>query len=326
MSKYFINIEITIIFIINIGGEKDLMVSKEMKGIINLLSAAQMNLKKEVSLNAIRTAMEQLGAMIKFPKDVKCDPVDAGGVPAEWIIPPNAINQYIIYYLHGGGYISGSIKIYRDLAMRIARVSNARALIINYRLAPEHPFPAALEDATRAYQWLIDSQGISPNNMIIAGDSAGGGLALATLINLRDKAISLPSGAVCLSPLTDLANTGDSAKNNAKIDPIIFPELTDFCAKLYIEDDNRNPLGSPLYANLQDLPPIFIQVGTAECLLDDSIRFEKRAKEAGLNVQLEIWKDMIHIFAYFAAWTPESRQAIDQIGNFTQKIFQMANY
>ena len=323
MSKYRLNIEITIIFIITIGGEKDLMVSKEMKGIINLLNAVQKNLKKKLSVNAIRTAMDQLGTAIKLPKVVKCDPVDAGGVPAEWIIPPNAINQNIIYYLHGGGYIAGSIKVYRDLAMRIARVSNARALIINYRLAPEHPFPAALEDATKAYQWLIDSQGISPNNLIIAGDSAGGGLALATLINLRDKAISLPSGAVCLSPLTDLANTGDSVKNNAKTDPFIFPELTDFCAKLYLDDaDKQNPLGSPLYANLQDLPPIFIQVGTTECILDDSIRFEKRAKEAGVNVQLEIWKDMIHIFAYFAALAPESRQAIDQIGNFTQKFFK----
>lgn len=165
--------------------------------------------------------------------------------------------------------------------------------MIEYRLAPEHPFPAAVEDSTEAYKWLIDDQNINPQNIIIAGDSAGGGLTFATLLNLRDNGITLPAAAVGLSPWTDLGITGGSYRNNRKIDPFVTIYGIIFAAELYLGDiDYQNPLASPLYGDLKGLPPIYIQVGTAELLLDDSVELAKRAKEAGVDVTLDIWDDM----------------------------------
>ena len=297
------------------------MVSKEMENIIKLLRKFQESIT-EVSVETMRAGMDQLATMVKLPKDVKCKPVIAGGVPAEWITTPDIVNQYVILYLHGGGYVAGSIAAYRDLVARISRVSKARILIIDYRLAPEYPFPAALEDAVVAYKWLISTEDIDPKKLIIAGDSAGGGLTLATLVKLRDEGISLPIAAVCLSPWTDLAGTGESIKTKVELDPFVTPENFEISVRAYLgATDSLNFLASPLYANLQGLPPLFIQVGTSELFLDDSVRFAERAKAAGVDVKLEIWSDMIHIFAFFAAFAPESRQGIEQIGEFIQKFF-----
>jgi acetyl esterase/lipase len=295
------------------------MVSEGMERMINLLMQFKES-TTEFSVESTREGLDQLGAMVKLPKDVKCETVDAGGVPAVWISIPDVINDHVILYLHGGGYIAGSIKTHQDLAARLSRVSKARVLLIDYRLAPEHPFPAAIEDATTAYRWLVSNEGIIPNNMIIGGDSAGGGLTIVTLVKLRDDGDILPAAAVCLSPWTDLAVTGESIKTNADIDPFIPAESVELIAKLYYGDeDAKNPLVSPLYANLQGLPPLFIQVGTREVLLDDSLRLADRAKAVGVEVQLEIWKDMIHVFALFAPWAPEGQQGIEQIGEFIQK-------
>jgi acetyl esterase/lipase len=270
----------------------------------------------------MRNGLEQLASLQKLPEDVKCEPVDAGGVPAEWITTPGVVGRWVILYLHGGGYVGGSISTHRDLAARISRVSKARVLIIDYRLAPEHPFPAALEDAVAAYRWLVSTNGISPDNLIIAGDSAGGGLTVASLVKLRDEGIALPAAAICLSPWTDLGCTGESMKTKAKSDPFITPRDGEFMANLYLKGaDPCNPLASPLYADLQGLPPILILVGTSEILLDDSVRLANRAKATGVDVKLDIWKDMIHVFPAFAAVAPEGRQAIERIGEFIQKFF-----
>lgn len=297
------------------------MVSKEMDNVISMLKKFQES-AGEITIAKIREGMDQLGKMGKLPKDVNCKPVIAGGVPAEWITTPNSENQKVVLYLHGGGYVAGSISSYRDLVARISRVSKARILLLEYRLGPEFPFPSALEDSVAAYNWLVSTENIDPNKIIIAGDSAGGGLTIATLIKLRDEGISLPVAAVCLSPWIDLAGTGESLKTNKEIDPFITPEIFEFSARGYLGPmDPLNPLASPLYADLQGLPPLFIQVGTSEVLLDDSIRFAERAKTAGVDVKLKIWKDMIHIFAIFAVFAPESRQAIEQIGEFIQQFF-----
>ena len=297
------------------------MVSKEMENVISMLKGFQES-AGEITIAKVREGMDQLGKMGKLPKDVKCKPVIASSVPAEWITTPNSENQKVVLYLHGGGYVAGSIASYRDLVARISRVSKTRILILEYRLAPEYPFPNALEDAVTAYKWLVSTENIDPNNMIIAGDSAGGGLTLATLIKLRDEGIALPIAAVCLSPWTDLAGTGESLKTKVEVDPFISPEMFEFSARTYLgTTDPKNPLASPLYADLHGLPPLLIQVGTSEVLLDDSVRFAERAKAAGVDVRLEVWKDVIHIFAIFAVFAPESRQAIEQIGEFIQQFF-----
>ena len=297
------------------------MVSKEMENVISMLKGFQES-AGEITIVKVREGMDQLGKMGKLPKDVKCKPVIAGSVPAEWITTPNSENQKVVLYLHGGGYVAGSIASYRDLVARISRVSKARILILEYRLAPEFPFPNALEDSVAAYKWLVSTENIDPNNIIIAGDSAGGGLTLATVIKLRNEGFSLPVALVCLSPWTDLAGTGESLKTNREIDPFISIEMFEISVRNYLgTTDPFNPLASPLYADLQGLPPLLIQVGTSEVLLDDSVRFAKRAKDSGVDVRLKIWKDMIHIFAIFAIFTPESRQGIEQIGEFIQQFF-----
>ncbi|MBA7622647.1 Monoterpene epsilon-lactone hydrolase [subsurface metagenome] len=297
------------------------MVSKGMEFVIKILKErAAQDIKERVEKQ--RSGMEDLAKMVKVPKDVKCEPVDVAGIPAEWVSAPEAANDHVILYLHGGGYILGSIITHREFMARISRASKARVLIIDYRLAPEHSFPAAVEDAYTAYQWLIEDQKIVPNNLIIAGDSAGGGLTMATLINLRDKGIALPAAAVCLSPWTDLGLTSESYKIKARIDPMVTVEGLMFDAKLYLGDtDYTNPLASPFYGDLKGLPPLLLLVGTAEILLDDSVELAKRAKKAGVDVTLDIWDDMPHVFPLFAAFAPEGQQGIEKIGEFINKFF-----
>jgi acetyl esterase/lipase len=195
--------------------------------------------------------------------------------------------------------------------------------MLDYRLAPEYVFPAALEDAFAGYQWLIKNEKIKPKNIIIAGDSAGGGLTIATLLKLRDSGSPLPAAAIGISPWMDLAVTGESIKKNANKDVMLDFYNLYFMAFLYLGDvDPKNPLVSPLYADLKGLPPTLIQVGDAEVLLDDSIRFADRAKKAGVDITLDIWKDMPHVFQAGASLAPEGQQAIDKMGIFVQKYFK----
>src|SRR5215470_9804425 len=228
--------------------------------------------------------------------DVNCQPVDAGGVKAEWIVPPNASEDRVILYLHGGGYVMGSINTHRAMVARIARSSQARALALDYRLAPEHPFPTAVDDATAAYRWLL-SQNINPSRIVVAGDSAGGGLTLATLLALRDAKVPLPAAGVCLSPWVDMEGTGASMTTRAKADPVVQKQGLLGMAQLYLGGkDPKSPLAAPLHADLRGLPPLFIHVGDAETLLDDSTRVAEKAKKAGVKVDLEVWSEMPHVW------------------------------
>ena len=298
------------------------MVSKGMKRVIKILiQNREVAIKKRISDS--RAALDQMSGLVQLPKDAKLENIDVGGIPATWVSTPEVVKDKVILYLHGGGYIQGSITSHQDLAQRISRVSKAKVLILDYRLAPEHPFPAALEDSTRAYRWLVDTEGYLPQNIVIAGDSAGGGLTVATLVKLRDERMALPAAAVCISPWTDLALTGESIKEKVHEDPFVTPDNIMFSASMYLgKTDPKNPYVSPLYANLKDLPPLCIQVGTAEILLDDAIRLATRAKEAGVEVQLDVWEDMIHVFQAFAVLAPESQEGIEKIGEFIKKNFK----
>ncbi len=275
--------------------------------------------KKAETVAEMRANFAEAMSELRVSDDIRCIPVDAGGVQAEWIVPPSAAAERVLLYLHGGGYVLCSVSTHRDLISRIARAAGVRGLGVDYRLAPEHPFPAAVEDAITAYRWLV-SHGTAPGRIAIAGDSAGGGLTLATLVALLDAGDPLPAAAVCLSPWVDLEGTGASFSAKVAADPFVRKEMIEFLAQQYLGgSDARTPLAAPLYADLHGLPPLLIQVGTAEILLDDATRIADRAKAAGVEVSLEVWDDMIHVWQLFAPLLPEGQQAIERIGSFIRE-------
>jgi epsilon-lactone hydrolase len=265
-----------------------------------------------------RVETETLAANFRTKIELTCIPVSANEIRAEWITTPATSTERAILYLHGGSYNSGSITSHRSLAANIAHAAKTRALIIDYRLAPEYRFPAAVEDAKTAYRWLLENH-VSPDHIIVAGDSCGGGLALSLLIDLRDDQLPLPAAAVCLSPWTDLTCTGESWETNRKKDIMLDPGALRKSAQLYLgEADPRTPLASPLYADLKGLPPILTQVGSNELLLSDATDFAERAQAAGTKVTLQVWKGMQHEWHFAVNILPEARQAIQQIGQFIQ--------
>ena len=294
------------------------MASDELQMIINIFRSQPR--MADLSIEEQRAQMEVGLTQFQLPTDVSCDPVDAGGVPAEWIATPGVVAERVICYLHGGGYVLGSINTHREMVSRLSRAAGARVLILDYRLAPENPFPAAVDDSLAAYRWLL-SVGVDPARLVIAGESAGGGLTVATLVALRDAGEPLPRAGICLSPWVDFEGLGESMVTNAEMDnPLLNREGGLMWAKAYLGNiDPRTPSASPLYADLTGLPPLLIQVGTAEILFDDARRLADRARAAGVDVTLEPWDDMIHMWHFFAAMLPEGQQAIDRIGEFIRQ-------
>ena len=271
------------------------------------------------TIDGFRVAFEETAANFKLDEDITCERVGAGGIPAEWITAPGAAEDGVLLYLHGGGYVIGSMRTYRVMLSRLSRSSGQRVLGIEYRLAPENPFPAAVEDSVAAYRWLL-SQGFQPGKIAIGGDSAGGGLTVATLVALRYLGEPMPAAGICISPWVDLEATGESMTTKAEEDPVVQREMLAFMTDLYVgKRDRRAPLAAPLHADLRGLPPLLIQVGTAETLLDDSTRLADRAKAAGVEVELEISDDMVHVWQVFAPILPEGQQAIDKIGEFIRQ-------
>jgi acetyl esterase/lipase len=296
------------------------MPSAEHDAIVELLSEGGMFSSDGGSLDVprLRKEMESMTEMSVMPERSLAEPVAAAPVPAEWLYTPDSDESRVLLYLHGGGYLLGSISTHRSLAARIAEAAGVRALIIDYRLAPEHPFPAALDDAVAAYDFLLD-QGFAPERIAIGGDSAGGGLAIATLVSLRDSNRPLPGAAIALSPWTDLDATGESIL--ARADPMLGSKDDLLAtAALYLNGaDPRTPTASPLYADLAGLPAIAIQVGTAEKLLDDSTRITDRIRSVGGQVELEMFQDLIHVFQSLAPHVPESLEAIEKLGSFLKR-------
>lgn len=248
----------------------------------------------------------------RMPEGIKVSPVMVDGLRAEWILPSGAAKDRVIFFIHGGGYISGSCTDHRVHVAKLVKGSEVAALQFEYRLAPEHPFPAAIEDSVKAYRWLL-GQDVSPARIVFAGDSAGGGLCLATMIALRDQGIPLPAAAVALSPWTDLKCTGASYKTNAG--SCLSPEgMWTVCSKHYAGDNDPGlPYISPLYGDLHGLPALLIYAGGDEILLDDSVLFAEKARAAGVDVTLRVGEGMMHCYPLAAPLFPEATQAMDQI-------------
>ncbi len=266
-----------------------------------------------------RAGMDAFFGSLGATPGVSAEAVDAGGVPAEWVAAPGADANHAVLYLHGGGYVVGSPASHREVAGRLSAASGARVLVIDYRLAPEHPFPAAMDDATAAYRWLLE-QGVEPARAAICGDSAGGGLTVAALVALRDAGDPLPAAGVCLSPWVDMEALGESMTARAKLDLMVGRQGLLESAAMYLAGaDPRTPLAAPLYADLQGLPPLLIQVGTSETLYDDSTRLDERARAAGVDVTLQSWEEMVHVWQLFAPILPEGQQAIEAIGEYLEE-------
>lgn len=275
------------------------------------------------TLDEARAGLEALAAQMPLPRGMVVESVLAGTVSAEWVgVAPDATpTNTAIFHLHGGGYTMGSLATARLLASLLSLYTQTPVLSVDYRLAPEHPFPSAVEDALAAYTWLLE-QGTARQRIVFAGDSAGGGLALATMVSLRDKGLPLPAGAVLISAWTDLTGSGDSAQTRASADPCLVPDLLHCEASRYAgATDLHHPLLSPLFADLSGLPPLLLHVGTDDILLDDSRRLVERAQEFRLSVTLRVWEGMWHVWHKFAPRLPEADEALQEIGAFVRSKF-----
>ncbi|MCC7365549.1 MAG: alpha/beta hydrolase [Dehalococcoidia bacterium] len=264
-------------------------------------------------LAALRERFQHMAATP--PRGTAVEPAGLGHPESEWVCAPGADPSAVTIYFHGGAYVAGSPRSHRDLAARLARAAGTRVLNAGYRLAPEDPFPAAVDDAVAAYRQVLAS-GVRASRVVLAGDSAGGGLALATLVALKSTGGELPAGAAVISPWTDLACTGASITARKHLDPIITGDPRGSAAQYLGGHDPYDPAASPLYADFHGFPPLLVQVGTAEVLFDDSARLAARACEAGVPVCFEPWPDMVHVWHIFAAIVPEAQAALDRMGSW----------
>lgn len=268
-------------------------------------------------LEATRDAVEEFGTALPLASGVTVDPVEVAGRPAEWL-RPTADAAGTVLYLHGGAYTTGSLDSHRTLATHLADASGCDVLHVAYRLAPEQPFPAAVEDATAAYDWLLE-RGIEQETLVVAGDSAGGGLAVATLLALQSRGRPLPTGAVLFSPWTDLSPEARWTVP-ARSDLVLSPLALRTAADRYLAGKNpTTPLASPTHADLQGLPPLFVQVGTAELLFEDVRAFASAAAAADVDVRLQAWPGLFHVWQLLAAYLPESRRALEHAGVFVRE-------
>jgi monoterpene epsilon-lactone hydrolase len=272
--------------------------------------------------NAPKTVEERRATFVPgdrlypVPDDVVVTAVTAGGVAAHWLAAPGADAGRVLLFLHGGGYELGSLRSDGELAARLGGASGMRVLFPEYRLAPEHPFPAAIDDVVAAWHWLRADQGLSANSIAVAGDSAGGGLSVALLVATRDAGEALPAVAVLMSPTVDLTSSGASMTERVDQDPISTPAmLRQFASDYLARADPKTPLASPLFASLSGLPPLLVQVGSADLLLSDSERLARAATEAGVEVTLEVGEGLPHVYQLLLG-TPEAAEATEQIGKF----------
>ena len=288
--------------------------SKELDTVLEMIRVRSAEVRHTIEDH--RLSYERIMSVLPMDDDIETERVGVNGTPAEWISAPESQENRVILYLHGGGYLFGSARTHRVMLAHMARASKARVLALDYRLAPEIPFPAPVEDSVSAYRWLLD-QGISAKKMVIGGDSAGGGLAIAALVALRSVGEPMPAAGVCISAWTDMESTGQSHTTNAESDPSVSKERLLKIAKVYLAGkDPTAPLASPIHADLTGLPPLLLQVGSIEVLLDDSTLLKSRAKAAGVSVEMEVWDDMPHVWHHYAPILPEARKAIGRIGEF----------
>ena len=269
---------------------------------------------------ARRQRLDEVGSVWPVAADVTLTAVDINGIPGEWSAVPGSDRSRVLLFFHGGGYCSGSIISHRRMASEAGRAGGVRTLAISYRLAPENPFPAALEDAVTAWHFLR-RQGIAAKHIAIGGDSAGGGLSLAVALKLRDVKEELPACLWLVSPWTDLTMSGSTLVTKEAVDPLIHKSYLCELAEAYLGGavDRKDPRVSPLFANLTGMPPLLIQVGSAETLLDDAMRLAAAAGEADVSVTLEIWPHMIHAWHLWNARLEPGRHALSSAGTFVRR-------
>lgn len=290
--------------------------------VIARMSAVYGRWTRQTTIEQMRNDWERA-----YPSDVPgyCNSVDAGGVSAAWIGEQGLRADRAILFLHGGGFRMGSVTSHRDLCFRIAQAAGCRALSLGYRLAPEHPFPAGLDDAVAAYRWLLE-QGHTGRTIAVAGDSAGGGLAMSLMVALREQGLPMPSAAALLSPWVDLTASGESYQTRARVDPVHQRAMVLFLSKVYLAGrDPSDPRASPLFADLKGLPPLLIQAGDHETILDDAVRLAENARSAGVEVTFDVVPEMIHVFQMYADELAEARGAITEIGRFLARHLQIVS-
>lgn len=279
----------------------------------------------------VRQARRKLGRMPGYvlppiPDGLRIRPVslatlDGDAVRGEWLMWKTDAPPATVLYLHGGGYIACSPLTHRPITVTLAALLRGRVFALDYRLAPEHRFPAALDDAVAAYRWLIETQGVAPGRLVLAGDSAGGGLVLSTLVRLRELGAPLPAGAVLYSPWTDLAGTGETLETNTERDVMFYGAGIRLAGRIYAGDTPPDhPLVSPLYADLTGLPPLQVFAGDGEVLLDDARRLAERARAAGVPVELHVEADLPHVWPLFCRLIPEGRRTLAQTAAFARRV------
>ena len=291
--------------------------SPQLDRVINMIRARATAPRKTIEDD--RVSYETMLSGMTLDDDIATERVGAGGVPAEWIWAPGVSKGSVMLYLHGGGYVLGSMRTHRVMLAHLSRASGFSVLGLEYRLAPEHPFPAPVEDTLAAYRWLL-SRGYDPRKIVLGGDSAGGGLVVAAMVAMRYVGEPLPAAGVCISPWVDMEATGQSFVTNATSDPSVAKDRILRIASLYLAGKSpQAPLASPVHADLRGLPPLLVQVGSIETLLEDAKALTQRAQAAGVLAEWEVWEDMPHVWHHFAPILPEAQQAIARIGEFVRK-------
>lgn len=276
--------------------------------------STRMAAEPEMGLPALRDLFEEWHLPTVEPEGVTYADVEADGVPALWCIPVDAAADRVLLYSHGGGFVVGSRHTHRKIAGHLAKAVGCRALVVDYRRAPEHPFPAQLDDCVRAYRWLLD-QGIAPAHIATCGDSAGGNLAVSVALRLRADGDPLPAALIPMSPWFDMEHKGETLDTNADTDALVQRPILEAMSGMFLGQDGSpvDPLANPLYADPAGLPPIFINVGAAETLLDDAQRFAASARRAGVDVTLDVVPEMQHVFPFLAGRAPEADRAIAEV-------------
>jgi acetyl esterase/lipase len=276
-------------------------------------------------LDELRLMFEHWGDVTAEPGGVDYLETNAGGVPALWAVPKGCAEDRVLLCMHGGGYVTASMYTHRKVYGHLAKAIGCRALILHYRRAPEHVHPAPVDDAVAAYRWLLD-QGVAPEHIALTGDSAGGALAVTTLLRARERNLPMPAATMLLSPWVDLEITGETLISNREKDAIVQKEVVEVMAATFLGEggNRRDPLANPLYADLKDLPPMYIQVGGDETLLDDSRRLAECARKAGVDVRLDEFPEMQHVFHFSAGHAPEADEAIRKLAEWVRPKLGLA--
>lgn len=292
--------------------------SRFISRFLRYYSDKQRTEKKALTLAQIRETLAKQTCSYSPPKNVRVEQIRENGVNGEWQVPNDTPPETCIYYLHGGGYTIGSPVAHRPMTIAIAKAANTRVFSLDYRLAPEHPYPAALDDALQGYRWLLD-QGFKPHQLVLAGDSAGGGLALALSLKLKSLSEALPTAMILISPWTDLTLSSDSIEENDKKCALLNTFILKDCTRAYTNnEDPKDPFISPLYGDLSGLPPLLMYVSSTEAIRDDSLRLTEKAKKSGVDVTLHLWPRQPHAWPIFYRFMPESKQCVKEMALFVK--------